>query len=97
MADHSPFADHSPLPWHVGPYYRFDIEARDGRVGGGSPSFTPRGDANAEFIVRAVNSHDALVAALKAARAWMDDRRELAEIVQAILDADVALLKAEDR
>mgnify|MGYP001145327506 CR=1 FL=1 len=34
---------------------------------------------------------DQLLAALKAARAWMDDRRGIAEIVQEIIDADAAI------
>jgi hypothetical protein len=51
------------------------------------------GIANAEFIVRCVNAHEELIAALKDAVRWMNDRRELAEIVPEIGRALDALAK----
>lgn len=50
-----------PRPWHVGPYYKTDIETSKGRAAVGYPEHTTQGEANAEFVVRAVNAHDALV------------------------------------
>ena len=66
---------HAPLPWHVGPYYKHDIESREGRVAECVMFGSPRAAANAEFIVRAVNAHDDLLATLK----WAE--RQLAALV----------------
>lgn len=59
---------HTPTPWHQGPYYTSDVESRDGRICECMPLMSPRAAANAELIVRAVNAHDDLLAALKALR-----------------------------
>ena len=56
---------HTPTPWHQGPYYKGDVESREGRICECTPLSSPRAAANAEFIVRAVNAHDDLLAALK--------------------------------
>ncbi len=50
-------------PWHLGPHYKYDIESRDGHIGG--TAYTPQGIANAAFIVTACNSHNDLVKALE--------------------------------
>ena len=52
-------SEHSPLPWRTVPSWN-DIYAADGRS-----IADVDGSANAEFIVRCVNSHDDLLAALK--------------------------------
>jgi hypothetical protein len=74
-------AEHTPTPWHVGPYYKEDIESGSGRVGQMFPLNSPRGAANAAHAVHCVNAHDALVAALRAIaeanpRAWEEDMRD---------------------
>ena len=52
---------HTPTPWIINPQHTGGIFASFGeRIG-------ECGQANAEFIVKAVNSHDALVEALKEA------------------------------
>lgn len=62
---------HTPTPWKVDPRYCDDIVGSDGRDVAetclGSVYMRPADErrANAEFIVRAVNERDALVAALK--------------------------------
>lgn len=73
-------SQHSPLPWRVdgckGSIYQFDIVGPNGEDlayanesdGADEPSVYPA-QANADFIVRACNSHDELLAALKAYRA----------------------------
>jgi len=63
---------HSPLPWHVGPFYKSDIESQSGRIAECVSLKTPRAEANAEFIVRACNSHHELLAALKLACAAIE-------------------------
>lgn len=63
---------HSPVPWHVGPHYKTDIEGPDGRVAETGAMGSPRGIANAEYIVRCVNAHDALVSALRVALEAID-------------------------
>lgn len=79
-ATHS-FIAHTPGPWkvnasglgHGGPWDRIEIETCE--PGGGTVVATVNkmisaGSANAAFIVRAVNSHDDLLAALKACLDW---------------------------
>ena len=61
---------HSPLPWeavgfHVMHERRRLIAEVWAPVEGDDPPWDERRKANAEFIVRAVNSHDDLVAALE--------------------------------
>lgn len=72
-------AEHSPLPWSVGSRNAIDPEAECGvtafdgmtvcdlwnSVNIGTECDGEMARANAEFIVRCVNSHDALLAALK--------------------------------
>lgn len=73
--------EHSPLPWTVRRssvppstdiQEVFDAERRDVRVMGFGLTGGARAAANAELIVRAVNAHDALVAALKSARGQLE-------------------------
>jgi hypothetical protein len=66
---------HSPLPWRVEVHPANDVTyilARDASFEQGlSEGFVQPiygGGVNAEFIVRAVNAHEELLAALKAAR-----------------------------
>lgn len=63
--------EHTPTPWHVGPHYRSDVESREGRVAECGLTKGDRGVANAEFICRAVNSHEALVSALRRSLDWL--------------------------
>ena len=56
-------SEHTPTPWHIGPYYKQDIESPTGHIA--TCRSVPAGEANAEFIVRACNAHDALVEALR--------------------------------
>lgn len=87
----------SPTPWNVGPHYKTDVYSRDGRVAECQLQ-TPRGVANAMHIVKCVNAHEALVAALKAVidpahesidglgvRYSFDARSPLAEQIRAAL------------
>lgn len=72
--------EHSPTPWVLGfDYHRTLIRTGDASTGRRVATTFITGDAsakvnvaNAAFIVRAVNSHDALVEALEAALAWID-------------------------
>ena len=63
---------HTPLPWFYGAYTGDDschIGGGDGKVCGGGRKLSK---ANAAVIVRAVNSHGALLEALKEACAFSD-------------------------
>jgi hypothetical protein len=91
--------EHTPIPWrteeHPNPGFRNFI-----RSGRSSVVAETVSDADAEFICRAVNSHAALVAALKACRRQMQNdyyeqpRRGMeAECAM----ADAALKLAEDK
>jgi hypothetical protein len=78
---------HTPTPWYVAAMndclFIFDRAPSpapyDGPIPGGSPATViakldyPKADANAAFIVRAVNAHDDLVKALEQI-AGMDDK-----------------------
>lgn len=65
-------SDISPLPWTVGPF-EGHVSTTDGRLVAGCRGFSTtvhlrsmaENDANARFIVKAANHHDALVSALK--------------------------------
>jgi len=77
-------AAHTPTPWSVfraGKQYGIDAESMQSIVSFGDdhePDIGVQGatieeaHANAEFIVRAVNSHEDLVAALKEARGYLE-------------------------
>jgi hypothetical protein len=74
--------EHSPLPWRVSqptPTFVTDADGRDVVVANNGNS------ANARLIVRAVNAHDALIAAAKAFLA-KGDRFRRTEL-QAAIDA----------
>ena len=71
---------HTPTPWQIGitlyPYVHFygpsDAAGFSLAIGSCVTAFGKENDeANANFIVMAVNNHDALVGALKIARSWM--------------------------
>lgn len=76
-------SEHTPGPWEILPGHseRRLIIRHDWRSGRyvaqigelvGGPDLTPEDRANAAFIVRACNSHDALIAALEEADDNMD-------------------------
>ena len=64
---------HTKTPWHIAAHSdgAFNSCIRDNKgwsvayITGCKAGTDPRGDANAEMIVRAVNSHEALMAALE--------------------------------
>lgn len=84
--------EHTPTPWRIAG--KGTIRAGDGWIG--TLNWRNR-DANAEFLVRAVNSHEDLVEALKGCRGLVraltgaDD--DIANA--AIREADAAIAKAE--
>lgn len=81
--------EHSPLPWHVKGHGHV-IAGADGKGVAMTRDDEPRGAADAVYIVQAVNSHDALLAAL----------RELIEKWQNGSDSkvgDVSLITEADR
>ena len=93
---------HTPTPWASdivpasdwGPAYVRSIVGPDGRtirVHGLALSSGDEPEANADLIVRAVNSHDALVAALLEARATMLSPAGAYEPVINKIDAAIAL------
>lgn len=98
---------HSPLPWHIrkplGERRPFDAEQIDsadryGVAGCQTYAIDDSNTTNAAFIVRCVNSHDALVAALKAiCDDAIGELRDPLWIVrqELILKASAALAKAE--
>jgi hypothetical protein len=57
----------SPLPWHVGPHYKTDIESQVGRVCEVGRINAPACAQNARYIVLAANAYPHLVAALQVA------------------------------
>jgi hypothetical protein len=93
--------DHAPLPWHVGPHYHTDIYSRNGFVAECRPMNAPQPLANAEFIVRACNTHDDLVGALKFVLAFYEpDAGEYLDTEawkRAHAQAKAAIAKAEGR
>lgn len=73
-------ATHSPLPWRIDSLCKSPhVEIWDAEINGQTHQiaevfrYPPRdGPGNADFIVRAVNSHQQLVDALKAEQEWRD-------------------------
>lgn len=92
---------HDPLPWSISGYGDVKSEATKGSfskvcVNGFSLACGPRNpdaEANTRLIVKAVNSHAALVEALRLARAVMWDGRKGASDYQ---DFSRAIDKAND-
>jgi hypothetical protein len=72
---------HTPLPWHIGPYPGH-ISAEDRRLVAScrghqdnrDDTAMDTNDANAEFIVRAVNAHGDMLAALKGIEQFAQDQ-----------------------
>lgn len=72
--------DHTPTPWHVGMKPGPMLYAEDGAQVADlrSPSsLSEESRANAQHIVRCVNSHDALVEALESARLLLEECLEM--------------------
>lgn len=75
---------HSPLPWCVAPYPGHVSVVGEPRLVASTRGYMDSrdsgsmdtNDANAAFIVRAVNNHDALLAALKAVTERMELTRD---------------------
>jgi hypothetical protein len=57
-------AEYSPIPWRIGPINYADVYDADGEIVALCPKGYETTATNAEFIVRACNSHDELLAAL---------------------------------
>jgi len=71
-------AKHSPLPWEARPSSNKGNGTAWRDIVSTGAAFAPcyvgeAIDANAELIVRAVNSHAELVAALRETKVWMED------------------------
>jgi hypothetical protein len=104
---------HTPGPWKAGEAAWFRGRANDDTESGKRPITSGAhgvianvyGSANAEFIVRACNAHDELLAALKELRAAItvgstdDGKEEISRDVhfEVALKADAAIAKAEGR
>jgi hypothetical protein len=88
-------SEHTPTPWYVagGKTIRYGVKGAGGDGWIGKANWQ-NGEANAEFIVRAVNCHDELVAVMKEARdkgytaPWPDGLRDR---------INLAIAKAEGR
>jgi len=75
---------HTPTPWHrnVSPAYKYpifadkngDAKGRDWIHIAAVLSGNPNQEADLDFIIRAVNSHEALLEALKAAKNLLDEQ-----------------------
>ena len=91
---------HTPVPWvAIQNDHYWEIQSEDGQVGDCCASkFMSSGKdvgaANAEFIVRAVNNFDSLVAALARAGSYLEHDERVPEL-RAMIDA--ALAKADGR
>lgn len=84
---------HTPAPWRVEKFYMKDpivITSHNGDICLSSQSDDMDDVANAEHIVRCVNSHDALVEALKDAMEQLEfmDGGDIRGIYQALKDAE---------
>lgn len=84
---------HSPLPWHVASGVWDGIEAADGTgiaMWNGVEAITPT-SADEAFIVRCVNSHQALVNALKDAAACLDRYADVSTDDEGVAVANAAM------
>ena len=85
--------NHTPTPWHL-----HKVSERDYNIGDSNDSCIATAywnEANAEFIVKACNSHDALLEALKAFEHAFDSGLDIkAEFVGSMLLGD-AIEKAK--
>ena len=89
-------AGHTPTPWHVAGTSRIRAEMTPLNDLIADVHWRNR-DANAEFIVRAVNAHDDLVAALRGAREWLPPIANRPALKTALAAIDAALAKAESQ
>jgi hypothetical protein len=91
-------AKHTPTPWNYGPSIRKEdftdiISKDDERL-----IFSVRDNANAVFIVRAVNSHEALLEACKEAITLCVAYQFKAKVFQNTLDVlEKAIAKTEGK
>ena len=94
---------HTPTPWTVGIKYDTFVEITNGSktiATVGEANIYPQIEADANHIVRCVNTHDALVEALRALRASIEEYRETGKpnfgrLTVACDKADDALALAE--
>jgi hypothetical protein len=75
--------EHTKTPWHIGIFSELRISGADGIGIAQLSEISPRRDynesvANAAHIVRCVNAHDALVAALEQCLPYVDLYRRMA-------------------
>jgi len=98
-------AEHTPTPWHTEPGDIPGTLSIRGPNGQAIASFgnqrrwlsTTEVVANAEFIVRACNAHDDLLAACKAAHRILTEDGSLEEIHKAVRQCELAIAKAEPK
>ena len=85
-------AEHTPTPWYVagGKTIRYGVKGAGGDGWIGKANWQ-NGEANAEFIVRAVNAHDDLVSMLKEASLYVQSSSDCYARIRSTLD------KAEGR
>jgi len=97
-------SEHTPLPWVKNDLARIESEKEHGWVNDGwiiCDCDGPDGEHNAAFIVRAVNSHDELVAACRLASQTVEEITPfvnddvLAKISVLIANTNAAISKAE--
>ena len=91
--------EHSPTPWRVNvsalEYLEIRSDGENGQICGCGEVDSEIDQANAAFIVQAVNAHDALVEALEEARDYLPHHDDPA-LTQKV-DAALALAKGESQ
>lgn len=90
-------AKHAPTPWHTKPDWPEGIHSADDAFVCDCAYDGVRDDANAAFIVRAVNSHAALRDAIRRVRRIIDARGMLVNSpgVELVTQIEAALTLAE--
>lgn len=98
-----PPSAHSPLPWERSTSEVSVVRSIDGIIAAKAWGHGERGRANAEFIVRACNNYESLLAELKALRIAANrlcDRCQVSTYEdycrRSIASADAAIAKATD-
>jgi hypothetical protein len=78
---------HKPTPYHVGPYYKSDVESGSGRVAECGITRGPQACEDAAFIVRACNAHYDLLAACKEALKGFDKNEQCLKVPRMLRNA----------
>lgn len=99
MTNQTKEVSHTPTPWHINGEAIESDHKWVASAGSNGINDEDEDMVNAAFIVRAVNSHEALLQAAKAIQAWFDNEADAGRETPTLLDVNLskAIAQAEGK